>query len=46
MDPHAVLVLRTERPADHADAVAERWGHVRGIEGCDLFKPNLINHRH
>ncbi len=46
LNPHRVLVLRTDTPEDHADAVAELWHDLGASAEQVLFKPNLINHRH
>lgn len=46
VDPHKVLVIRTQRPAEQAVILAEFWSDLRDHSGELLFKPNLIHHRH
>ncbi len=46
MDPHRVLVLRTENVEASAEHLESFWRELHGQSGQLLFKPNLIHHRH
>ena len=45
-NPHKVLVLATEAPAECAQRLAGFFSALRGNTGRLLFKPNLIHHEH